>query len=117
MLKTAGQPAAIRMTTDKNTLKADGQDLAFIVVEIIDSEGNVVPDAAIPLDIHVKGAATLMAAASANLKDLEPTVSPRLTTWCGRGMIVVRSLKKKGRVTVETKSTLSTAKTVIQSVP
>lgn len=117
MLKTAGQPAAIRMTTDKNTLKADGQDLAFIVVEIIDSEGNVVPDAAIPLDIHVKGAATLMAAASANLKDLEPTVSPRLTTWCGRGMIVVRSLKKKGRVTVETKSALPTAKTVIQSVP
>ena len=66
---------------------------------------------------HPASSVTLMAAASANLKDLEPTVSPRLTTWCGRGMIVVRSLKKKGRVTVETKSTLPTAKTVIQSVP
>ena len=116
-LITAGQPAAIRMTTDRSTIKADGQDLAFIIVEIVDKEGNVVPDAAIPLEISVNGSGTLLAAASADLKDLEPTISPRLTTWCGRGMVVVRSSNKKGRVTVEAKSELPTAKAVIQTVP
>ena len=116
-LKTAGEPAAIRMTTDRSVIKADGQDLAFIIVEIVDKEGNVVPDAAIPLEITVKGTGTLMAAASADLKDLEPTISPRFTTWCGRGMVVVRSSKKKGRATVEVKSKLPTAKTIIQTTP
>lgn len=105
------------MTADRSTIKADGQDLAFIIVEVVDNAGNVVPDAALPLEISVKGAGMLMAAASADLKDLEPTVSPRFTTWCGRGMIVVRGLKKKGTVTVVVKSELPTAKTVIQTTP
>ncbi len=103
-LATTGEAVSLRLTPDRRVLTADGQDLAFIIAEAVDSEGRVVPNAAVPFDVKVSGAATLLAAASADLKDLEPTVSSHVTTYCGRAMIVVRSAQKGGRVTVETKS-------------
>ena len=68
-LSTAGAPAALRLKTDRKVLKADGQQLAFITVEVVDKDEHVCPDAAIPCEVGVSGQAHLMAAASADLKD------------------------------------------------
>ena len=108
-LSTAGEPARLRLTADKRTLKADGQDLAFVTVEVIDSKGNVCPEAAIPCQVSVSGQGRLMAAASADLKDTEPYTSSQLKTWKGRAMIVVRSSQKAGKTSVSVKSSLPTA--------
>ena len=51
----------------------------------------------------------LMAAASADLKDREPSTSSHVTTWKGRALIAVRSMQKKGRAQVRIKSSLPTA--------
>jgi beta-galactosidase len=116
-LKTAGEAYAIRMTPDKKTLKADGEDLAFIILEIIDKNGNIVPEAAVPVDIEVSGAGTLLAAGSANLQDTEATTSSHVTTWKGRAMVVVRSTQQKGKINVTTKSKLKNANSLLQSRP
>ena len=116
-LKTAGEAYAIRLTPDKKTLKADGEDLAFIILEIIDKDGNIVPEAAVPVDIQVSGAGTLLAAGSANLQDTEPTTSSHVTTWKGRAMVVVRSTQQKGKINVTTKSKLKNANSLLQSRP
>ncbi len=108
-LATAGAPARLRLTADRTRLKADGQSLAFITVEVVDQNGRVCPEAAIPCDVVVSGQGRLMAAASADLKDREPATSAHVTTWKGRAMIVVRSTAKKGKVQVSVKSTLPTA--------
>lgn len=108
-LATAGTPARLRLTADKTVLKADGQSLAFIVVEVVDKDGRVCPDAAVPCEVSVNGEARLMAAASADLKDREPATSSRVTTWKGRAMIVVRSTTKKGKSKVRIKSELPPA--------
>ena len=108
-LSTAGEPARLRLTADKRTLKADGQDLAFVTVEVIDSKGNVCPEAAIPCQVSVSGQGRLMAAASADLKDTEPYTSSQVKTWKGRAMIVVRSSQKAGKTSVSVKSSLPTA--------
>ena len=108
-LSTAGAPAALRLTTDRKVLKANGQQLAFITVEVVDKEGRVCPDAAIPCEAGVSGQARLMAAASADLKDREPSTSQRFTTWKGRAMIVVRSNPQKGKAKVSVKSNLPPA--------
>ena len=108
-LSTAGAPAALRLTTDRKVLKADGQQLAFITVEVVDKDGRVCPDAAIPCEAGVSGQARLMAAASADLKDREPSTSQRFTTWKGRAMIVVRSNPQKGKAKVSVKSNLPPA--------
>ena len=108
-LETAGEPARLRLTADTQTLKAGGQSLAFITVEVVDKAGRVCPDAAIPCDVSVSGQAVLMAAASADLKDREPSTSSHVTTWKGRALIAVRSTQKKGRAQVRIKSSLPTA--------
>ncbi|MBO4371422.1 MAG: DUF4982 domain-containing protein, partial [Bacteroidales bacterium] len=102
-LATAGEPAKLRLTTDRKTIKSGGQDLAFITVEVLDKAGNVCPEAAIPCNVTVTGGATLMAAASADLKDTEPYTTPRVTTWKGRAIIVVRSGNKAGMAKVSVK--------------
>ena len=114
-LSTAGEPARLRLTADRYVMTAGGQDLSFITVEVIDREGRVCPNAAIPCEAIVKGQGTLLFFASADLKDCEPYTSPRVTTWKGRALLVVRSSQKKGKAQVCIKSSLPTASIFIQS--
>lgn len=113
ILETAGKPACLRLTPDKKTMQHDGQDLTFIVVEVTDSKGRVCPDAAIPCQAVVKGSGQLLAFASADMKDTEPTTSPRVTTWKGRALLVVRSSKTKGKAQVSITSKLPKASCTI----
>ena len=114
-LSTAGEPTRLRLTADKTVMQADGQDLIYVIVEVIDSKGRVCPDAAIDCEASVKGAGNLLAFASADLKDTEPYTSPRVKTWKGRALLVVRSTQKKGAVNVSIKSALPTASMSMKS--
>ena len=114
-LSTAGEPARLRLTPDRRVITADGQDLAFITVEVVDSKGNVCPDAAIPCEAIVKGQGSLLSFASADLKDREPYTSPKVTTWKGRALLVVRSTEKKGNAQISIKSNLPTSTITIKS--
>ncbi len=115
ILFTAEEPAALRLTPDRRIITADGQDLCFITVEVVDAEGNVCPDAAISCEAIVKGQGSLLSFASADLKDREPYTSSHVTTWKGRALLVVRSSQKKGSTKVSIKSSLPTATLTIQS--
>ena len=115
-ISTAGEPARLRLTADRRVINADGQDLSFITVEVIDGKGRVCPNAALPCEVTVGGEGVFMAAASADLKDREPATSSRVTTWKGRALIVVRSTQRKGTAHVSVKSCLPTAKLNIRSM-
>ena len=113
-LSTTDEPKALRLTADKSKLNHDGQDLAFITVEVVDCEGRICPDAAIPCEAVVKGPGQLLAFASADLKDREPYTSSRVTTWMGRALLVVRGCKGKGTIQVTVKSNLTNKKIIIK---
>lgn len=113
-LSTTDKPKALRLTADKSKLNHDGQDLAFITVEVVDREGRICPDAAIPCEAVVKGPGQLLAFASADLKDREPYTSSRVTTWMGRALLVVRGCKGKGTIQVTVKSNLTNEKIIIK---
>ena len=102
-LSTAGEPCHIRLTADKSTFLADGQDLIYVTVEILDRNGLVCPDAAIPLTATVKGAGSLLSFASADLKDTSVYTDAHCTTWKGRALLAVRSSAKSGSVSVTVK--------------
>ena len=114
-LKTAGEPACLRLTPDRTTMTADGQSLTFITVEVVDKQGTPVPEATIPCEATIKGAGTLLAFASADLKDTEPYTSPRVKTWKSRALLVVRSTQKGGSINVSIKSALPTAGLTLKS--
>ncbi len=98
---TAGDPVAIRLTPDKIVMEADNQDLVYVVAEIVDKDGRVVPDASIPLEFNVSGNAKLKAAGSALLKDPDPYYDSSATTWKGRAMAIVKSSDRKGIATIK----------------
>ena len=114
-LRTAGKPARLRLTSDRTVMTADGQSLTFVTIEVVDKDGTPVPEAAISCEATVKGAGKLLAFASADLKDTEPYTSPRVKTWKGRALLVIRSTQKKGSVSVSIKSELPTASLSLKS--
>ena len=114
-LKTAGEPARLRLTPDRTVMAADGQSLTFVTVEVIDKNGWVCPNTPIDCEAIVKGQGQLLAFASADLKDTKPYTSPHVKTWKGRALLVVRSTQQKGSVSVSIKSSLPTANLSLKS--
>ena len=99
-LKTADEAKAIRLTADRTALKADGQDLAFITVELTDANGTVNITANNELTASVNGSATLIGFGNADIKDCDHYTDSTHKAWKGRALLVVRSTGKKGKATI-----------------
>ena len=96
-LCTAGKPAAIRLTADRQQMRADGQSLAFVVVEVVDAQGQPVPTADHLLTFSVQGSAELLGAGNADVKDEDPYFDAVHRLWNGRALAVVRSGSRPGK--------------------
>ena len=81
-------------------LQADGQDLAFITVELTDANGILNPLANNELTATVSGPATLIGFGNADIKDCDRYTDSTHKAWKGRALLVVRSTGKKGRATI-----------------
>ena len=99
-LKTAGEAKTIRLTADRTMLKADGQDLAFITVELTDGNGIVNLTANNELTASVSGPATLIGFGNADIRDCDRYTDSTHKAWKGRALLVVRNTGKKGKATV-----------------
>ena len=99
-LQTADEAKSIRLIADRTTLKADGQDLAFITVELTDADGTVNLTANNELTASVSGAATLIGFGNADIKDCDRYTDNTHKAWKGHALLVVRSTGKKGKATV-----------------
>lgn len=104
ILRTAGTPAQISLTADRRTLKADGQDLVFVTVEIKDKNGVLVPDATNNLLFNVSGAGVMAAAGNANMQDTDSYVSSEHKAWKGRAMVIIKSGRKAGTIKLKVSS-------------
>ena len=99
-LSTADEAKTIRLTADRTALKADGQDLAFITIELTDANGTFNPLAANELTASVSGPATLIGFGNADIKDCDRYTDSTHKAWKGRALLVVRSTGKKGKATI-----------------
>ncbi|MBQ7495705.1 MAG: DUF4982 domain-containing protein [Bacteroidaceae bacterium] len=101
VLQTAGETRLIRLTADHTTLHADGQDLAFITIELTDAKGILNPTADNELTATITGPATLIAFGNADIKDCDSYTDGTHKAWKGRALLAVRSTPKAGRVMVD----------------
>lgn len=88
-LRTAGRPAAIRLSVDRDTITSDPGDVAHISFEIVDSAGTVVPTAGHVVRVIVTGGSVL-ALDNGDLRDLEPRSTDHRRAFNGRGLAMVR---------------------------
>lgn len=98
---TAGKPYGIRLETDRSKLAATGCDLAYITVSIVDKAGNVCPTAHCQLKFKVKGAGIYRAACNGDATSLEQFHLPTMKTFNGQLVVIVQSLEKAGKLTLE----------------
>ncbi len=100
-LCTTGAPAAVRLVPEADALPADGAALAYIRAEIIDAEGQIVPDAALPLTAELTGPAELLGFGSSNPVTEENYTKGAFTSWHGKALAIVRAGTEAGTVTLK----------------
>ena len=104
VLQTADKPEAIDLGADRKTLTADGQDLSYVEVELVDKRGIIDPNADNRLVIKVDGPAILAGVGNADLKDTDSYAGPPRKAWHGRALVVIRSIHKTGKITLTVSS-------------
>ncbi len=108
VMKTAGKPARLQLdawTQHSNLsplssllspLNADGNDLAFVTVSLVDENGTFVPDAQDQLTFEVSGAGTFRAVCNGDATSLEPFTQPTMKLFSGQLVVVVQAARQKG---------------------
>lgn len=100
-LVSTSEPAAIVLRADTSEIPADAESLSYINVDVMDKEGNVVPYADLPLQIKISGPATLAGAGSGAPNRMASFQQLRLTTFRGKGLIILRNTGHAGKIKVE----------------
>ncbi len=101
---TAGKPHHIELTADRTVLTADGKDLSFINVRVVDKDGNLCPDDSRQIKFKVKGAGKYRAAANGKTTSLELFHLPEMTLFSGQLTAIVQSGETAGEITFEAKA-------------
>ena len=104
ILETADNPTRIQLTADRTEITADGESLVYVMAEITDRKGRLVPNADALIKFDVQGAGTLLATCSADLKDESAYTDSRRKAWKGRAMAVIKAGKVKGKLQVTANS-------------
>ena len=103
-VKTAGKPAALKLeawTQNSSLLKSNGDDLAFITVSLTDADGTLIPQADDQLTFEVTGAGTFEAVCNGDATSLESFKQPTMKLFNGQLVVVVRSSKESGTLTLK----------------
>ncbi len=119
VVKTAGKPARLQLdvwTQHSNSplssllsplssllspLNADGNDLAFVTVSLVDKDGTFVPDAQDQLTFEVSGAGTFRAVCNGDATSLEPFTQPTMKLFNGQLVVIVQAARQKGDLTLK----------------
>ena len=101
-VKTAGKPARLQLDTwtqhDQAVLNADGNDLAFVTVSLVDKDGNFVPDVQDQLTFEVSGAGTFRAVCNGDATSLESFVEPTMRLFNGQLVVIVQAARQAGNL-------------------
>ncbi|MBV9310971.1 MAG: hypothetical protein JOZ73_09065 [Solirubrobacterales bacterium] len=99
-ITTAEQLAAVRLTSDIKKLRTSRDELAHVLVEIVDRHGQIVPDAIAQVHFAVNGSGELAGVANGNPENLDSFRQPHRYTWHGKAQAIIRPAKQPGHVTL-----------------
>jgi beta-galactosidase len=101
IFKTTGKPTHIKLVSDKKVVQADRNDLAFVMVEIRDDNGNLVPDAEVQVNFSISGSGEIAAVGNGNPTDMASFQNPERKTWRGNCLVIVRPNSNTGNITLK----------------
>ncbi|UCS95021.1 DUF4982 domain-containing protein [Echinicola marina] len=113
---TAGDPDKVLLTPDRRELSADGKDLSFVTVSVVDSKGVLVPHADNLIHFEVKGAAKIAGVDNGYQASLESFKADHRKAFNGKCLLIVQNNESKGEIVIRASSDgLRAAQTTLTS--
>lgn len=100
-IRTAGRPHHIELVTDRTSLQADGKDLAYVTLRIVDKDGNLCPNDGRLVNFKVKGAGKYRASANGDPTCLDLFHKPEMHAFGGMLTVIVQSGEKVGDIELQ----------------
>jgi beta-galactosidase len=99
--ETTGDPVAIRLTTDRKEINADGEDVAILKVEVLDKGGRAIPTAGNKISFKVSGEGALIGVGNGDPNCQESDKEPKRSLFNGLAQVIVQGTRTPGTITVE----------------
>lgn len=100
-VRTASKPHHIELVTDRSSLQADGKDLAYVTLRIVDKDGNLCPNDGRLVSFKVKGAGKYRASANGDPTCLDLFHKPEMHAFGGMLTVIVQSGEKTGEIELQ----------------
>ncbi len=116
ILATVGNPTALRITADRTSVSADGEDLSFLTIEATDAAGHPQLSADQEVQFSITGPGIIAAVGNGDPQDPASYQGSQRKLFQGRALVVVRTSKQSGPITITAKANgLTEASTTIQA--
>jgi len=103
-VRTAGEPAAIELVSDRSSMAADGEDMAFVTARIVDKHGNLCPSAGNSVVFNIEGPASVDAVCNGDATSLESFKRSQIKAFNGMCIAYLRSTGGVGNVMLSASS-------------
>jgi beta-galactosidase len=100
-IKTAGIPVSIRLKADRSSIAADGKDLSFVTVELIDKDGNASPVANQLVKFMLEGEGAIVGTDNGDQNDHVSLKKPERHLFYGKCLAIVQSTKEGGNIVLK----------------
>jgi len=97
-IHTAGPPARIVLEADRTEIIADGKELAFVTVSVVDEQGILCPTANNLIEFSVSGEGKVKAVGNGDPTSLESFVASKRKAFNGKCMVLIQSSQKEGEI-------------------
>jgi beta-galactosidase len=101
---TTGLPAAIRLSVDRSIIDGDNRDVAHVKIEVVDENGNVVPDADELVKLTIEGVGSLIGFDNGNPTDHTSMKSDGRKTFNGLALAAIQSGNRPGLINIRASS-------------
>lgn len=101
IIRTAGKPHHIELVSSRQSLTADGKDLAYVTVRVVDKDGNLCPTDMRLMKFKVKGAGSYKASTNGDPTCLDLFHLPQMHAFNGMLTVIVQAGKEKGTIELQ----------------
>ncbi len=103
-IKTAGIPTKIALEADRSVITADGRDLSFVTVKVLDAQGTLVPHADNLIHFNISGAGKIVGVDNGLQTDHDSFKANEKKAFNGMCLVIVQSNDKTGKITLRVTS-------------
>jgi beta-galactosidase len=103
-VQTAGPAAALALKVDRASIAADGRDLSFVEVDVVDAQGVVVPRASDTIDFTINGPGTIAGVDNGNPISHESYKGTSRSAFSGKALVIIQSTRSPGTITLKATS-------------